>query len=162
MISLMVAHDPDRVIGLNNDLPWHIPEDLAYFKKQTMGKAMVMGRKTYESIGRPLPGRLSIVVTRNKAFTAEEGVVIVHDLETAINKAEDFADEVMIIGGAEIFRLSMDVADRLYITEIAQRFEGDTFFPEYSTEWQLLEKTEVLTSKTGTTFSYLIYDKKTN
>ena len=160
MISLMVAHDPDRVIGLNNDLPWHIPEDLAYFKKQTMGKAMVMGRKTYESIGRPLPGRLSIVVTRNKDFTAEEGVVIVHDLETAINKAQDFAEEVMIIGGAEIFRLSMEVADRLYITEIEQRFKGDTFFPEYNAEWQLTEKTEVMTSKTGTTFSYLIYDKK--
>lgn len=160
MISLMVAHDPDRVIGLNNDLPWHIPEDLAYFKEKTMGKAMVMGRKTYESIGRPLPGRLSIVVTRNEDFTAEEGVVIVHDLEKAIEKAQAYAEEVMIIGGADIFKLSMGVADRLYITEIAQHFEGDTFFPEYDTQWQLTEKTDVMTSKTGTAFSYLIYDKK--
>lgn len=160
MISLMVAHDPDRVIGLNNDLPWHIPEDLAYFKEKTMGKAMVMGRKTYESIGRPLPGRLSIIVTRNKDYSAVEGVVVVHDLDEAIAKASEYAEEVMIIGGAEIFKLSMEVADRLYITEIGQHFEGDTFFPEYNSEWQLTEKTEVMTSKNGTTFSYLVYDKK--
>lgn len=162
MISLMVAHDPDRVIGLNNDLPWHIPEDLAYFKEKTMGKAMVMGRKTYESIGRPLPGRLSIVVTRNKGFSAEEGVVVVHDLDEAIKKASEYAKEVMIIGGAEIFKLSMKVADRLYITEIGQHFEGDTFFPEYNSQWQLTEKTEVMTSKSGTPFSYLVYEKNGN
>lgn len=162
MISLMVAHDPDRVMGLNNDLPWHIPEDLAYFKEKTMGKAMVMGRKTYESIGRPLPGRLSIVVTRNKEFSAADGVVVVHDLEEAIEKASAHAEEVMIIGGAEIFKLSMEVADRLYITEIGQHFEGDTFFPEYHSGWQLTEKTEVMTSKNGTTFSYLVYDKGAN
>ena len=162
MISLMVAHDPDRVIGLNNDLPWHIPEDLAYFKEKTMGKAMVMGRKTYESIGRPLPGRLSIVVTRNKGFSAEEGVVVVHDLDEAIKKASEYAKEVMVIGGAEIFRLSMEVADRLYITEIQEHFEGDTFFPEYNSDWQLTEKTEVMTSKNGTSFSYLVYEKRAN
>ncbi len=103
MISLLVAHDPNRVIGLNNELPWHIPEDLAYFKKMSMGKAMVMGRKTFESIGRPLPGRLSIIVTRNEAYTAE-GAVVVHNLNDAIARAEEYAEEVMIIGGAEIFR----------------------------------------------------------
>lgn len=160
MISLMVAHDPNRVIGLNNDLPWHIPEDLAYFKEKTMGKAMVMGRKTYESIGRPLPGRLNIIVTRNTDFTAADGVIVVHDLETAIAKASEYAEEVMIIGGAEIFKLSMEMADRLYITEIQQTFEGDTFFPEYDEGWQVTEQTEVFTSKTGTNFTYLIYDKK--
>ena len=80
MISLLVAHDPNRVIGVNNELPWHIPEDLAYFKKMSMGKAMVMGRKTFESIGRPLPGRLSIIVTRNEEYTAE-GAVVVHNLQ---------------------------------------------------------------------------------
>ncbi len=89
MISLLVAHDPDRVIGENNELPWHIPEDLAYFKKMSMGKAMVMGRKTFESIGRPLPGRLNIIVTRNEAYTAE-GAVVVHDLQEAIAKAKRF------------------------------------------------------------------------
>lgn len=159
MISLMVAHDPNLVMGLNNDLPWHIPEDLAYFKKTTMGKAMIMGRKTYESIGRPLPGRLSIIVTRNKDYEAEEGVVVAHDLTEAIHEAKRYAEEVMIIGGAEIFKLAMNVADRLYITKIEQTFEGDTYFPTYDDGWQLSEETEVLTSKNGTTFSYLIFDR---
>lgn len=159
MISLIVAHDPNRVIGKNNELPWHLPEDLGYFKRMTMGKAMVMGRKTYESIGRPLPGRLSIVVTRNKDFTAE-GVVVVHDLDEAIKKAKEYADEVMIIGGAEIFRLVMRIADRLYITFIQTHFDGDTFFPSYGTEWKLVSTSEEIVSKDGTPFSYLVYDKK--
>lgn len=159
MISLIVAHDPDRVIGANNDLPWHIPEDLKYFKEKTMGKAMVMGRKTYESIGRPLPGRLSVVVTRNDAYSAE-GVVVANDLNEAIKKAQAYADEVMIIGGAEIFKLSMDIADRLYITEIHEYYDGDTFFPKYREGWKLTSKTETMTSKNGTTYSYLIYDKE--
>lgn len=159
MISLLVAHDPNRVIGLNNDLPWHVPEDLAYFKEMSMGKAMVMGRKTYESIGRPLPGRLSVVVTRNEDFTAAEGVVVVHDLQEAIRQAEAYAKEVMIIGGAEIFRITMDIADRLYITLIDQEFEGDTFFPEYGSEWKLVKSSEKKVSKTGVPFTYLVYEK---
>ena len=158
MISLMVAHDPNRVIGFNNDLPWHIPEDLAYFKEKTMGKAMVMGRKTYESIGRPLPGRESIVITRNKEFSAK-GVVVVHELEEAIEQAKEYAEEVMIIGGAEIFRISMDIADRLYITYIQSEYEGDTFFPNYGPEWKLVSTTEEMISKNGTAYSYLIYEK---
>lgn len=158
MISLIVAHDPNRVIGRNNELPWHIPEDLAYFKEKTMGKAMIMGRKTYESIGRPLPGRLSIVITRNKEFTAE-GVTVVHNLDEAIEKAKEYAEEVMIIGGAEIFRIVMGIADRLYITYIETQFEGDTFFPGYGTEWKLISTTEEMTSKNGTRYSYLVYDK---
>ncbi len=158
MISLMVAHDKNRVIGLNNDMPWHIPEDLAYFKEKTMGKAMVMGRKTYESIGRPLPGRQSIVLTRNKDFAAE-GTVVVHELTEAIEQAEKYAEEVMIIGGAEIFSMTLDIADRLYITLIQSEYEGDTFFPSYGPEWQLVSTTEEMTSKNGTVFSYLVYDK---
>lgn len=158
MISLMVAHDPNHVMGLKNDLPWHIPEDLAYFKEKTMGKAMVMGRKTYESIGRPLPGRQSIILTRNKDFTAE-GTLVVHELTEAIERAEEYAEEVMIIGGAEIFSMTLDIADRLYITLIESEYEGDTFFPSYGPEWELVSKTEEMTSKNGTVFSYLVYDK---
>ena len=154
----MVAHDKNRVIGLNNDMPWHIPEDLAYFKEKTMGKSMVMGRKTYESIGRPLPGRQSIVLTRNKDFAAE-GTVVVHELTEAIEQAEKYAEEVMIIGGAEIFSMTLDIADRLYITLIQSEYEGDTFFPSYGPEWQLVSTTEEMTSKNGTVFSYLVYDK---
>lgn len=159
MISLIVAHDPNRVIGSNNDLPWHLPEDLAYFKKMTMGKAMVMGRKTYDSIGRPLPGRLSIIVTRNPEYTAP-GAVVVHDLKEAIEKAKEYADEVMIIGGAEIFRMVLGFADRLYITFIQKHYEGDTFFPAYGDEWKLTSTSEEMVSADGTPFSYLVYDRK--
>ena len=130
MISLLVAHDPNRVIGLNNDLPWHIPADLAYFKKMSMGKAMVMGRKTFESIGRPLPGRLSIIVTRNKEYTAE-GAVVVHNLNDAIARAEEYAEEVMIIGGAEIFRASLGISGSPIHYVYSKTYEGDTFFPSY-------------------------------
>lgn len=159
MISLIVAHDTDYVIGANNQLPWHIPDDLAYFKKMTMGKAMVMGRKTYESIGKPLPGRLTIVITRNKDFSAE-GTVVVHDLNEAINKAKEYADEVMIIGGAEIFRLVLDSADRLYITLIRKHFEGDTFFPSYGNGWELVSASEEKSTDDGIPYTYLVYDRK--
>lgn len=159
MISLLVAHDPDRVIGLNNELPWSIPEELAYFKKVSMGKAIVMGRKTYESIGRPLPGRLNIVITRNEEYSPE-GVVVVHDLKDAIVKAREYADEVMIIGGSEIFRLAIGIADRLYITFIQKHFEGDTFFPPYGDEWKLVSVSEDVESKDGIPYSFLIYEKE--
>ncbi len=159
MISLMVAHDPNGVMGVNNDLPWHIPEDLKYFKETTMGKAMVMGRKTYESIGRPLPGRLNIVITRNPDYQAE-GVTVVQTLDEAIQIARDYAEEVMIIGGAEIFKLSLNVADRLYITEVHEEYEGDTFFPPYKNDWEVVKQTEKMTSISGTTFTYLVYERK--
>lgn len=158
MISLLVAHDPDHVIGKNNELPWHIPEDLAYFKKMSMGKAMVMGRKTFESIGRPLPGRLSIIVTRNETYTAE-GAVVVHDLKEAISKGQEFSNEVMIIGGAEIFRTTMEIADRLYITAIQSKFEGDTFFPAYGPEWKLISTSEDHITEDGIPYSFLVYER---
>ncbi|RNF40443.1 dihydrofolate reductase [Planococcus salinus] len=157
MISLMVAHDPNRVIGKDNQLPWHIPEDLAYFKKHTVGKGMVMGRNTFESIGRPLPKRRNIVVTRNEEYRAE-GVDIVHDLDEAIRLAKEVNDEVMVIGGEQIFRAILPEADRLYITLIKKPFEGDTFFPEYGEEWKLVTASEEKQSN-GIPFSYLVYEK---
>ncbi|WKA57138.1 dihydrofolate reductase [Planococcus shenhongbingii] len=141
MISLMVAHDPNRVIGKDNQLPWHIPEDLAYFKKHTVGKGIVMGRNTFESIGRPLPKRRNIVVTRNSDYQAE-GVDVVHTLEDAVRLAEEMHEEVMVIGGEQIFRSILPVADRLYITLIKQDFDGDTFFPEYGPEWTIVTESE--------------------
>lgn len=159
MISLIVAHDIDRVIGKDNDLPWRIPEDLAYFKRMTMGKPMIMGRKTFDSIGKPLPGRQSIVVTRNENY-AQEGVIVTHTLKEAIEVAKEYADEVMIIGGAEIFSLGLSVADRLYVTHINKHFEGDVYFPMYGTEWKLVSTSDELQSKNGTPFSYLVYEKK--
>ncbi|MEK3934535.1 dihydrofolate reductase [Sporosarcina sp. FSL W7-1349] len=158
MISLLVAHDPDRVIGKENQLPWHVPEDLAYFKKMSIGKGIVMGRKTFESIGRPLPGRLNIVVTRNPDFRAE-GVTVVHTLADAIDKAQAYHEEVVIIGGAEIFRLAIGIADRMYITMIQKHFEGDTFFPPYGDEWKLTSVSEDYQSADGTPYSFLVYEK---
>ncbi|MET3574907.1 dihydrofolate reductase [Bhargavaea ullalensis] len=158
MISFIVAHDPDLVIGKDNQLPWHLPGDLAYFKKMTMGKAMVMGRKTFESIGRPLPGRLNIVVTRNEEFSAE-GAVVVHSVEEAIRKAEEFAPEVMVIGGAGLFGSMLGQADRLYVTLVHERFDGDTHFPEYRDDWSLVSKSETEQSEDGTTYDYRIYER---
>ncbi|WP_033541053.1 dihydrofolate reductase [Planococcus sp. CAU13] len=158
MISLMVAHDPNHVIGRNNQLPWHIPEDLAYFKKHTIGKGIVMGRNTYESIGRPLPKRRNIVVSRNRELKIE-GTDIVHSIEDAVKLAQEVHEEVMIIGGEQIFRTVLPEADRLYITLIHQEFEGDTFFPDYGEGWELTSESERLESG-GVPFSYLIFDRK--
>ncbi|MCJ1907440.1 dihydrofolate reductase [Planococcus ruber] len=158
MISLMVAHDPNRVIGINNELPWHIPEDLAYFKKHTVGKSIIMGRNTFESIGRPLPKRKNIVVTRNEHYHAD-GIEIVHNLDEAMERGKGMNDEIMVIGGEQIFRSILPKADRLYITLVQKEFEGDTFFPEYGNEWELVSRSDHLSSA-GIPFSYLVYERK--
>lgn len=158
MISLMVAHDPKHVIGRNNQLPWHIPEDLAYFKKHTVGKGIVMGRNTYESIGRPLPKRRNIVVSRKQDLQID-GADVVHSLEDAVRLAEQVHEEVMIIGGEQIFRSILPQADRLYITLIHREFEGDTFFPDYGKGWELTSESERYDSG-GVPYSYLIFDRK--
>lgn len=158
MISLMVAHDPNYVIGKDNKLPWHIPEDLAYFKKHTVGKGMVMGRNTYESIGRPLPKRRNIIVTRNNDYQAE-GADVVHTIEDAIRLAESVHEEVMVIGGEQIFRSVLPIADRLYITLIHKNFEGDTYFPEYGDEWKLVSESAQQLSG-DIPFSYLVFERK--
>lgn len=159
MISLLVAVDLNRVIGVDNKMPWHIPEELKYFKEVTMGKAIVMGRKTYESIGRPLPGRLNIIITRNEGYSVE-GAEVLHDLNAAIERGKEYSEEVVIIGGAEIFNLSMPMADRLYITVIRNSYEGDTFFPEYNDgSWKLTSESEDHHTADGIPYSYLIYDR---
>lgn len=158
MISLMVAHDPNYVIGKDNALPWHIPEDLAYFKKHTVGKGMVMGRNTYESIGRPLPKRRNIIVTRNKAYRAE-GADVVHTLEDAIRLAKEVHEEVMVIGGEQIFRTVLPTADRLYITLIHKNFDGDTYFPQYGEDWKLVSESPQHMSG-DIPFSYLVFERK--
>ncbi|MDN7225726.1 dihydrofolate reductase [Planococcus liqunii] len=158
MISLMVAHDPNRVIGKDNQLPWHIPEDLAYFKKHTIGKGIVMGRNTYESIGRPLPKRRNIVVTRNPEYRAD-GIDVVHTLDEAVRLAEEQHEEVMVIGGEQIFRTILPQADRLYITLIKQEFDGDTFFPEYGPEWTAVSESEEQVSG-DIRFVYLVLERE--
>ncbi|MGE7623833.1 dihydrofolate reductase [Viridibacillus sp. NPDC096237] len=159
MISLIVAHDEKNVIGLNNAMPWHLPGDLAYFKRTTMGKPMIMGRKTFESIGKPLPGRTNIVITRDEKY-AEEGIVIVHSLEDALVEAKKESEEIMIIGGEQIFRMTLPMADRLYVTKIEKQYEGDTFFPSYGGEWQIVSQSEVNETEDGLKFSYLVYERK--
>jgi dihydrofolate reductase len=132
MISLVVAMSENRVIGIENRLPWNIPEDLKRFKKITSGHPIIMGRKTFESIGRPLPNRTNIVITRNKDYR-EEGIVACSSLEEAIEWAgrAPGSDEICIIGGGEIFRQALPIADRIYLTVVQWPFEGDAHFPEF-------------------------------
>ncbi len=117
------------VIGKNNTLPWRLPADLRYFRQLTTGHPIIMGRKNYEDIGKPLPGRTNIVVTRQGAYTAP-GCIVVNSIEQALMAAAA-ADEVFVIGGADIYRQTLNAADRLYITEIDADIDGDTFFPEF-------------------------------
>jgi len=135
VLSMIVAHANNRVIGKNNDMPWHLPADLAYFKKTTLGKPIIMGRKTYQSIGRPLPGRKNIVISRDDNFHAE-GIEVVNSVDAALALVVDSA-EVMVIGGGAIYQHCLASAHRLYITHINADIDGDTHFPEYDlTVWQ--------------------------
>ncbi|MGH8462715.1 MAG: dihydrofolate reductase, partial [Pseudomonas sp.] len=140
-VALIWAMSRNRVIGRNNALPWHLSEDLRYFKRVTFGKPVIMGRKTWESIGRPLPGRANIVITRDADFQAE-GVKVVHSLEQAVSLAESIAfldgvDEAMVIGGAEIYALALPLAQRLYLTQVHAEVDGDACFPELDLSgWQ--------------------------
>ncbi|MFC4354655.1 dihydrofolate reductase [Chryseomicrobium palamuruense] len=160
MIAFVVAHDKNLVIGKNNQLPWHLPEDLAYFKRVTMGKPMIMGRNTFESIGRPLPGRQNIVITRNDSYH-HKGIHTVQSMEQALKLAKTFHTDIMVIGGASIFNEQLDVADTLFITEIHHTFEGDTFFPRIDlNEWELAWASELQISTNGLTYTYKRYHRK--
>ena len=125
-LTLVVAIDAQRGIGVDNKLPWHLPEDLAHFKRVTLGQPIIMGRKTFDSIGRPLPGRRNIVVTRNAGWR-HDGVDAVTSLQAALALVKD--EPASIIGGAQIFSASMDIAERMIVTEIDHAFDCDTFFP---------------------------------
>lgn len=157
MISLIVAHDKNRVIGYENKMPWHLPGELKYFKEQTMGKPIIMGRKTFESIGRPLPGRKNIIITRNPNYTSE-GIDVVTSLDDAIKLAGD-VEEIMFIGGEQIFKLVLPIADRLYITQIEHEFNGDTFFPLYEQGWDLTSKSEPIETPEGYSYTYCIFER---
>lgn len=165
-LALIVAAAANNVIGCENRLPWHLPEDLKYFKTVTMGKPVIMGRKTYESIGRPLPGRTNIVVTRQHDWPVPEGVLVAHDLVEAQRLAEDAADnsvssEVMVIGGAEIYRASMNHAQRIYLTKINKNFSGDAYFPELSPkEWLKVSEVEGDASASEP-HTFVVYEKIT-
>ena len=138
-ITLIVAMDRNRLIGAGNRLPWHLPADLAHFKRTTLGKPVLMGRRTFKSIGRPLPGRHNIVLTRDPRWRAE-GVSVVHSTDEALRAAGD-ADELMVIGGAELYRQMLPRADRIHLTQVGHAFEGDTWFPELAPgQWRELSR----------------------
>lgn len=131
-ISLIVAMDRNRVIGNKGKLPWHISADLKNFKAITMGKPIIMGRKTHESIGRPLPGRENVVITRDKNYKAE-GCTVLHSLEEVFEKYNNL-EEIMIMGGADLYEQTLDKANRIYLTEVHAEVEGDTYFPDFDRE----------------------------
>lgn len=133
IISMIAAMATNRIIGKDNQMPWHLPADFAWFKRCTMGKPVVMGRKTYESIGRPLPGRLNIVISRDASLVIE-GVITVTSIDQALKEAGD-VEEVMIIGGGAIYEACLPIANKLYVTQIAANIEGDTQFPAWSDEF---------------------------
>ena len=129
-ISIIVAMAKNRTIGINNTLPWRCPEDLKRFKSLTMGHHMIMGRKTFDSIGKPLPGRTTVVVTRNQKLTIE-GCIVAHSLQQAIAACVN-DEEIFIVGGGELYKQALPLADALYLTEIQQDVAGDAHFPEFN------------------------------
>lgn len=137
-ISIVVAFGANRVIGVDGDLPWRLSADLAHFKAVTLGHPMVMGRATFDSIGRPLPGRTSIVVTRDREWS-HDGVIVAHSIEEALDAALELDDDVFVIGGAQIYEQTLDTGrvDQLIVTRVADAPDGDTFFPAVDWEsWQ--------------------------
>lgn len=135
IISFVVAMGKNRVIGKNNSLPWTMPADMKHFKDLTSGKPVIMGRKTFESIGKPLPKRKNIIITRDKNYSAED-CIIVNSVDEALNAAAD-AEEVMVIGGSQIYKEFLPKASKMYLTIIDADFQGDAYFPKYDvTEWE--------------------------
>lgn len=170
IISMIVAVAQNRVIGRNNQLPWNLPGDLPYFRNKTWGKPIIMGRKTYESLGRPLPGRTNIVITRNSDYAVPEGVRLVNSVDRAIDVAQavasiDAADEIMIIGGAEIYSLCLPVTQKLYLTEVHADVHGDAYFPEFNkAQWKEISRTagENDPSVNPYEFSFAVYERIQN
>jgi dihydrofolate reductase len=162
--ALIVAMAEDRVIGVDGGLPWRLSADLKRFKALTMGKPMIMGRKTYDSIGRPLPGRANIVVSGNPEFAAE-GVISVRTVAAALRRAEaiaaaDGVDEIMVIGGAAIYAATLPHADRIYLTEVHQTVDGDTRFPEFDrASWREVDRTDRPASGDAPAYSFVLLER---
>ena len=164
-LAMIAAVAENNAIGINNKLPWYLPGDLRYFKAVTMGKPIIMGRKTFDSLRKPLPGRTNIVITRDREYQ-REGISVVYSLDEAISLAEDVAlingcEELMIIGGEQIYREALPRADRLYLTRVHRSFDGDAFFPELdSAEWQeTLREDLVVDDEDALAYSYLVLDR---
>ena len=157
-LSLIVAHAKNNVIGYKNTLPWHLPEDLKRFRALTTGHHIIMGRKTFESLGRLLPGRTTVIVTRNKDFKVE-GAMVAHSLQAALLLASG-DNEPFVIGGAELYKDGLKLATKLYITEVHAEFSGDAYLPEIDlSHWNLSEKKDHVAAS-GFEYSDLIYLRK--
>ena len=155
-LSVIAAIAHNRVIGRENALPWHLPEDLKHFKALTMGHPIVMGRKTYESLGRLLPGRTTVIVSRNRDY-AVPGALVVASLQEALAACRH-EQEIFIIGGAELYKEALTLADRLYLTEIDADFEGDAYFPDFaSNRWREVSRQPHIGAN-GLPFSYVQYE----
>lgn len=157
-LTIVVAMDARRGIGVDNQLPWHLPEDLAHFKRVTMGHPIIMGRKTFDSIGRPLPNRRNIVITRNRDWT-HEGVDVAHSLDAALALVKDVP--ACIIGGAQIFSEALPATGRLIVTHIDKTFPCDTFFPEFDPmQWQEVSREAHRSETNGFDFAYVTYERR--
>ncbi|OLY93308.1 dihydrofolate reductase [Cnuella takakiae] len=162
LISFVVAADEGNVIGKDNQLPWHLPNDLKYFKNITWGMPILMGRKTYDSIGKPLPGRKNIVITRSMNWQ-QDGVAVVHSVADALKQAaEAGVREIFVIGGAEIFRTAYPQASRLYLTRVHHCFEGDVFLPPVDeNSWQLVKEVPCAADeKNAYAHTFQVWEKK--
>jgi len=165
-LSLIAAIAENGCIGINNKLPWYLPEDLKYFKAVTSGKPVIMGRSTFESLGRPLPNRTNIVITRNRDFQAAEGVRIVHSLDDALRVAESVAhiagnEEVVIIGGAQIYAEALPRVQRMYLTEVKKLVEGDAFFPAWNkSEWREIGREAHHYEPAQLDYSFVAYERR--
>lgn len=159
MLSIIVAADRNNVIGKDNALIWHLPNDLRYFKEKTTGHAIIMGRRTFDSVGKPLPNRRNIIITRNPGFKAE-GCEVVTSLEAALTLLNPDMEN-FIVGGEEIYRQALPLADRVYLTRIDHEFEGDRHFPELGQEWKLTDSQEgIVDDKNPFAHSFLIFNRE--
>ena len=156
-IILIAAMGTNRVIGINNTLPWKLPEDLQYFKKQTSGHPVIMGRKTFDSLSRPLPNRTNLVVTRNPAWQ-HEGVTVCHGLEKAISACRGL-EKAFVIGGAELYQQALPIANELRLTEVKLSPEGDAFFPDFSVYGYQEVSREPHVSADGIHFDFVTYQR---
>ncbi|CAH6420227.1 Dihydrofolate reductase [uncultured virus] len=157
-ISLIVAMDANGVIGNNGCLPWHLPADLIHFRKMTLGKAIIMGRKTHDSIGRALPGRKNIIVSRNANLVVKD-CVVVSDLESALDVCEP-GSEAMVVGGSDIYRLALPLATCMYVTHIHGSYDGSVFFPQWDqNQWTMTERSNYV-AETGLAYSIVTYQRK--
>lgn len=164
-LSLIAAMADNRVIGINNSLPWKLPSDMRWFRQHTLGKPIIMGRKTFESFGgRTLPDRTNIVITRDENYTAD-GIIVATSIEQAIEQAAQSADsveEAMVIGGASFYEQMLNKVDRMYLTFVHASLDGDAWFPEYNIEdWKQIERIDVnADEKNIFAHSFVVYDRK--